>query len=110
MCVVAELRFVIRLQDEAYYFLQQFVGPGGQAKRAQVFAVFLGDVDPSHWRPAIPFAAQGGDHGIDFRQGHAIDGVGRRAWSQSTIICIDVGVGTHIQGTVVELAVDIFQR
>ena len=46
--MVTELRFVVRLKDEAYHFLHQFIAPHRHAKRP-VFPVFLGNVRPSCW-------------------------------------------------------------
>lgn len=77
--VVAELRLVIRFQQGAYDFLQQFVGPGWQAQWALLARAFLLDVDAPHGGPAIPLVPQRLDNRLDFRQAHAVDRLLRRA-------------------------------
>src|SRR5579884_3763322 len=56
--MIAELRLVIRFQQGAYHFLQQFVGPRGQAQCALLGRAFLLDVDASHRGPAVPFVPE----------------------------------------------------
>jgi len=67
MGVPTKLGVVIRIEDRAYYLLEQLVGPGREAQRAQI-PVFLRDIRPLHWRPSIAFMPQIGDERVDFVQ------------------------------------------
>src|SRR6266852_2282161 len=51
--VVGELRLVVRLQQQAQYFLQQLVRPGRQSQRAFLVRPFLLDVDPPRRSPPV---------------------------------------------------------
>ena len=69
---VAEGRFKVAFKDESNDFLKQFVRPCGHTEWAFLGRVFLLDVDPPGWCPAIPFQAECFDHGIYFPQRHLI--------------------------------------
>src|SRR5947199_8328376 len=49
----AELRLIIRLQDQPYHFLEQFITRGRKAEWPSL-PVRLRDGDTPHWRPAPP--------------------------------------------------------
>ena len=61
----AELRLIIRLQDQPYHFLEEFITPGRKAEWPGL-PVRLGDGDPPHWLPAIAFRTDHGNDALDF--------------------------------------------
>ena len=65
--LVGELGLVIRLQNEANHFLQQFARPGRETQWSH-FPVLPGNVRPPDWRPSEPFEAQSPDDGVDLCQ------------------------------------------
>src|SRR5262245_58941566 len=65
--VIVKLWLVIRFQNGADDFLQQFVFPRGNPQRAEL-SVFLRNIHPSDWRPSIALMTKVVDETLDFRQ------------------------------------------
>src|SRR5580693_8957886 len=63
---VGELRFVIRFQQQAHHFADQFIRPGWQAERPEL-AAFFRDVNPFHGLEPVALVAQRIDDAPDLR-------------------------------------------
>jgi hypothetical protein len=68
MRAAGELRLVIRFQENAHYFADEFIRPWRQAERPQVAAVLLRDVNPSCWLEPVALVAQRIDDAPDLGQ------------------------------------------
>src|SRR5262249_3829390 len=104
-----ELRLVIRLQEGADYFLQQFVAPGRHPQWSET-SFLLGDVDPADGSPAVAFRAELLDDRPDHLLGHAVHGLRRRAWGHGSIVAIDPAVSAEVEAWVEQLSVDVLQN
>ena len=80
----AELRLIIRLQDQPYHFLEEFITPGRKAEGPSL-PIRLGDRDPPPWLPAIAFRTDHGNDALDFRQtiGRVESGSDLELWIRS---------------------------
>src|SRR5450631_3081476 len=85
MRCVTEPWFVIGFEHAPNHFLQQFVCPGGQAKRPQFPVLFL-DLFPSNGSPAIALMAKIVDDLKDFCERHGIGGFWSRSRGHSAIV------------------------
>ena len=105
----AKLWLVVGLQDEPDRLLKQLVRPGRYTQRAQ-FAVLLRYVDPSHWSPSKPFLAKLADEGFDFLERHGIYRFAGGPFGHGSLIGIQASVSHQVQGWIVQLSIDVFQR
>ena len=94
MRVIGKLWFVIRVKEHTNYFLQQFVRPRRQTKRAFLRRrAFLGDVDSPCWLPSIALIAQRFDDCLNLVQTHAVHGFWGDAGRHCTVVAVDLPVG-----------------
>src|SRR5215210_273654 len=106
---VAELRLVIRLQDEADHLLHQLVRPRRDTERAQLVRAWFLDVDAPGRPPPVAFVTQSARDRLDLGQRHPIGGFSSRAWGESTIVAVDLLVGGEVQLGVEQESVDALQ-
>src|ERR1700719_874026 len=69
MRAAGEPRFIIRFQENAHYFADEFIRPRRQAERPQFAAALLRDVNPSRWLEPVALVAQRIDDPPDLGQG-----------------------------------------
>src|SRR5579883_1262373 len=107
--MTAHLRFVVGFKDEAYYFLQEFICPCWDTKRAQ-FSIFLWNMRSPHWCPLKPFITKIINELFNFLLGHAIHGFVCCPFGHRPIIGVKAGVRSQVQHRIVELSINVFQR
>ena len=106
--MVAELRFVKCLKNEAYYFFEQFVRPWGESEGA-FLAIAFGNVDSFDWTPHVPLISQSFNDGRDFVHGHTISRFFRDPWCHGSLVPINLPVGHEIEVRVEQQPVHSFQ-
>ena len=94
--VSAELGLEVCFQDGSHDFLQQFIGPRGDAQRA-CLAVGLWDVNPSDGGPSIAFLAQEVNDRVDFPQRHSIDGFLGTPLGHGPVVTVDASISPEEQ-------------
>src|SRR5260221_44636 len=88
----AELRLKVGVENEAHYFLQQFIRPGLNTKWAFPPILFR-DVDTPGRAPLIPLVSHCVDDGSNFLPGHAICGFLSCSFSHSSMVPVNLPIG-----------------
>src|SRR6266487_4133468 len=97
----AELRLKVGVKNEAHDFLQQFIRPGLNAKRAFPTILF-GNVDAPGRTPSVSFVLQCLDDVVDFVPGHAICGFLGCPFGHGPMVAINLPIGYEVEVWVVQ--------
>ena len=103
---VAELRFVVRLQQETHHFLQYLVRPRGESEWPPLPVGFR-DVYAAGRSPSVALEAKGLDDRVDVVHLCPVCGLRRCAWGERAVVLGDAPVGHQVQVRVPELAVKV---
>src|SRR5947208_3647720 len=96
MRIGAELWLKVGVENEAHYFLQQFIRPGLNAKRSFPSILFR-DVDAPGGFPSIPLMPHSVNDGSDFVFRHAICGFLSGSFGHGSMVAINLPIGHEIQ-------------
>src|SRR6266700_1226483 len=106
---VRENRLVIRLQEEAHHFADQFIGPRRHTERAKL-PVFLRDPGAARRREPVPLAAHQLNDLADLALGHAVSSFPADPRRHRTLVGVDAAVGQQEQVPVEHLPVKLRAR
>src|SRR5438067_11495030 len=106
---VGERRFVVRLQQQADHFADEFVRPGRQSQRAGL-PVLLRDVDPPDGGESVALVTHRRDDTADLRLGHAVHGLLCDPGSHRAVVGVDAPVGQQIQLRIEQLSIQFVKR
>src|SRR5437016_5013677 len=97
----AKLRLKIGVENEAYYFLQEFIRPRLNTKWAFATILFR-EVGTPGRAPLIPLVSHGVDDGSNFLPGHAIGGFLGCSFGHSSMIAVNLPIGHEIEVWIVQ--------
>ena len=97
----AKLRLKVGVENEAHYFLQQFIRPGLNTKWAFPPILFR-DVDTPGRAPLIPLVSHCVDDGSNFLPGHAICGFLSCSFSHSSMVPVNLPIGHEVEVWIVQ--------
>src|SRR3954451_22471782 len=106
--VLAKLRFVVCFQDGTHDFLQQFVGPDGNAEWSHL-PIGLGNILPPLRRPSVSFMTYSVDDRRDLSLGHTVRGFCGHSSGHRTGVSKETPVRPQVQIRVEELSIDLLQ-